>query len=54
MLLMTLGLVEAARLIGPKRCVQALQNYLAGDRRWLEWDYAEDLLERERKKKKHD
>jgi hypothetical protein len=54
MLLMTLGLVEAARLIELKRWVQALQNYLAGDRRWLEWDYAEELLERERKKKKHD
>lgn len=52
MLLMTLGLVEAARLIEPKRWVQALQNYLAGDRRWLEWYYAEELLERERKKKK--
>jgi hypothetical protein len=54
MLLMTLGLAEAARLIEPKRWVQALQGYLAGDRRWLEWNYAEDLLERERKKTKHD
>jgi Uma2 family endonuclease len=50
MLLMTFGLAEAARLIEPARWVQALQNYLNGDYRWLDWRYAADRLYRQKER----
>ncbi len=53
MLLMTLGLFEAVKLIEPARWIAALEKFERGDRRWAYgWDEIVDDLEREARRKR--